>query len=83
MALSCCVVEEDIADAFVEELIRQAKEIKIGPAWEKTSKLGPITYEAHYKEILADIEKGIKEGSKPCFRRPGTVWLKAMKTVIL
>lgn len=63
MALSCCVVEEDIADAFVEELIRQAKEIKIGPAWEKTSKLGPITYEAHYKEILADIEKGIKEGA--------------------
>ena len=58
-----CIRDRDIADAFVEELIRQAKEIKIGPAWEKTSKLGPITYEAHYKEILADIEKGIKEGA--------------------
>lgn len=63
MALSCCVVEEKIADAFVEELVRQAKNLTIGPAWDKESKLGPITYEAHYQEILRDIDKGIKEGA--------------------
>ncbi len=64
MALSCCVVEEKIADEFVTELVRQAKTLKIGPAWEKDSRMGPVTYEAHYKEIISDIEKGVKEGAK-------------------
>ena len=64
MALSACVVEESIADAFVAELKKQAMKIKVGPAWDKTSKLGPITYEKHYKEVLADIDKGVAEGAE-------------------
>lgn len=64
MALSCCVVEESIADKFVAELVKQAKGLKIGPAYDKTSKLGPITYEKHYKEVLADIDKGVAEGAE-------------------
>ncbi len=64
MALSACVVEESIADEFVAELVKQASQIKVGPAYDKTSKLGPITYEKHYHEVLDDIEKGIKEGAK-------------------
>ncbi len=63
MALSCCVVEESIADEFMEELVRQAKEIKIGPAYDKTSRLGPITYQKHYEEVIGDINKGIAEGA--------------------
>lgn len=64
MALSCCVVEESIADEFVEELVRQAKQIKIGPAYDKTSTLGPITYEKHYREVVVDIDKGVREGAE-------------------
>ena len=64
MALSCCVVEESIADAFVAELKKQASAIKVGPAVDKTSKLGPITYEKHYHEVLADIDKGVAEGAE-------------------
>ena len=64
MALSCCVVEEAIADKFVEELKKQAQQIKVGPSWDKSSKLGPITYEKHYKEVLADIDKGVAEGAE-------------------
>lgn len=64
MALSCCVVEEAIADKFVAELKKQAQQIKVGPSWDKTSKLGPITYEKHYKEVLADIDKGVAEGAE-------------------
>ncbi len=63
MALSCCVVEEAIADEFVAELKKQASQIKVGPAVDKTSKLGPITYKKHYDEVIADIEKGIREGA--------------------
>ncbi|MCH5190160.1 MAG: CoA-acylating methylmalonate-semialdehyde dehydrogenase [Oscillospiraceae bacterium] len=64
MALSCCVVEEAIADKFVAELKKQASKIKVGPSWDKSSKLGPITYEKHYKEVIADIDKGVAEGAE-------------------
>lgn len=63
MALSCCVVEEEIADEFVAELKKQASAIKVGPAVDKTSKLGPITYKKHYDEVIADIDKGVREGA--------------------
>ncbi|MBE6791296.1 MAG: CoA-acylating methylmalonate-semialdehyde dehydrogenase [Clostridia bacterium] len=63
MALSCCVVEEAIADEFVAELKKQASLIKVGPAVDKTSKLGPITYKKHYDEVIADIDKGVREGA--------------------
>ncbi len=64
MALSCCVVEESIADKFVAELVKQAKDIKVGPGYDKASKLGPITYKKHYDEVIADIDKGVKEGAE-------------------
>lgn len=64
MALSCCVVEESIADEFVAELKKQASQIKVGPAVDKTSKLGPITYKKHYDEVIADIDKGVREGAE-------------------
>lgn len=64
MALSACCVEESIADEFVEQVKKLAMDIKIGPAYDKSSKLGPITYESHYKEVLAAIDKGVAEGAK-------------------
>ncbi len=63
MALSCCVVQESIADKFVAELKKQASQIKLGKSIDKTSKLGPVTYKKHYDEVIADIEKGVKEGA--------------------
>lgn len=63
MALSACVVQESIADEFVAELVKQASQIKVGKSVDKTSKLGPVTYKKHYDEVIADIEKGIKEGA--------------------
>ncbi len=63
MALSCCVVQESIADKFVAELAKQAKNIKIGRSTDKSSKLGPITYKKHYDEVVADIQKGVDEGA--------------------
>lgn len=63
MALSVCVVQESIADEFVAELKKQAEKIKCGPSWDKNSNLGPITYEKHYKEVIADIDKGVAQGA--------------------
>lgn len=63
MALACCVVQESIADKFVAELKAQAQKVNCGPAWDKSTRLGPITYKKHYDEVVADIQKGVDEGA--------------------
>lgn len=64
MALPVVCVQESIADKFVAELVAQAKKIKVGPAWEKDSKLGPITYLKHKQSIEARIQEGVEEGAE-------------------
>lgn len=63
MALPVVVAQEGIADALVEEIVRQAKNIKIGPAYDKTTGLGPVINAAHKKSVLDWIEKGLAEGA--------------------
>ena len=64
MALPTVVVEEEIADALVAELVRLCKEQKVGPAYDKTSNLGPVGSKGHQKFVLDWIEKGIEEGAQ-------------------
>ncbi len=64
MALPVIVVEEEIADQLVAELVRMCKEQKVGPAYDKTSKLGPVGSKSHQKFVLDWIEKGIEEGAE-------------------
>ena len=64
MALPAVVVEEEIADALVAELVRLCKEQKVGPAYDKTSNLGPVGSKGHQKFVLDWIEKGIEEGAQ-------------------
>lgn len=63
MALPVIVVEEEIADNLVAEIIEQAKKIKVGPAYDKTTKLGPVINEDHRSSVLKWIETGLKEGA--------------------
>jgi malonate-semialdehyde dehydrogenase (acetylating)/methylmalonate-semialdehyde dehydrogenase len=63
MALPSIVVEEEIADKLVAELVRLCKAQKIGPAYDKTTNLGPVVTEAHRKSILDWIDKGVEEGA--------------------
>jgi malonate-semialdehyde dehydrogenase (acetylating) / methylmalonate-semialdehyde dehydrogenase len=64
MALPVAVVEEAVADRFVALLAQSMKELKIGPAYEKTSQLGPVVNAEHKQSILNWIQKGIDEGAK-------------------
>jgi len=64
MALPAIVVEEEIADELVAELVRLCKAQKIGPAYDKTSNLGPVGSKSHQKFVLDWIEKGIEEGAE-------------------
>jgi malonate-semialdehyde dehydrogenase (acetylating)/methylmalonate-semialdehyde dehydrogenase len=64
MALPTIVVEESVADQLVAYLVKFIGELKIGPAYEKDSKLGPVINAEHKKSIEAWIQKGIDEGAK-------------------
>jgi malonate-semialdehyde dehydrogenase (acetylating) / methylmalonate-semialdehyde dehydrogenase len=64
MALPVIVAQDSIADKLVNLLVKYASELKIGPAYDKTSQLGPLVTESHRQSVLSWIEKGIQEGAK-------------------
>ena len=63
MALPVVVAENEIADELVKEIVDLASKIKVGPAYDKTTKLGPVYSAEHKKKIISDIENGIKDGA--------------------
>lgn len=64
MALPVVVVEEEIADQVVAELIRQCKQQKVGPAYDKTTNLGPVVTPNHKKSVVDWINIGVAEGAE-------------------
>lgn len=64
MALPVVVAEESIADELVANLVKQAKNLKVGPAYHKESTLGPVVTAKHKESVIKWIEKGINEGAK-------------------
>jgi malonate-semialdehyde dehydrogenase (acetylating) / methylmalonate-semialdehyde dehydrogenase len=64
MALPVVVVQESVADQLVAALIEQIKTLKIGPAYDKSSDLGPVVSEKHRNSVLAWIDKGLEEGAE-------------------
>ncbi len=64
MALSVVCVQESIADRLVEEILKQIKSKKIGPAYDKTTDLGPVVTAGHKKFVTDWIAKGVEEGAQ-------------------
>jgi malonate-semialdehyde dehydrogenase (acetylating)/methylmalonate-semialdehyde dehydrogenase len=64
MALPVVVVEESIADALVDRVATFMKELRIGPAYDKSSQLGPLINEDHRKYVSDWIAKGVEEGAR-------------------
>lgn len=64
MALPVIVAQETIADDLVAGLKELAEKIRIGPAYDKNSELGPLVTEEHKNAVSGWIEKGIKEGAQ-------------------
>ena len=64
MALPVVVVEDAVADKLVDALVRVMKELKVGPAYEKTSQLGPLVNAEHRQSVINWIQKGVEEGAK-------------------
>ncbi|MDF2543683.1 MAG: methylmalonate-semialdehyde dehydrogenase [Herbinix sp.] len=64
MALPVVVVEEEVADQLVASLVELSKKLKIGPAYDKSSTLGPVVNKEHKERVIGWINKGIEEGAK-------------------
>ena len=73
MALPTIVVQETIADELVKSLVAFARERKIGPAYDKTSEIGPLISTGQRKWVLDWIEKGVAEGAELVLDGRGTV----------
>jgi len=64
MALPVVVAEEVIADELVEQLVNMMQGLEIGPAYNKTSQLGPLVNAAHRQSVVNWIQQGVEEGAK-------------------
>ena len=64
MALPVVAVEKSIADRLVEAVVRLAKQINLGPAYDKNTGMGPVVNQGHKDFVLNWIETAIKEGAK-------------------
>jgi malonate-semialdehyde dehydrogenase (acetylating)/methylmalonate-semialdehyde dehydrogenase len=64
MALPVVAAQEGIHDKLVERIAANAKALKVGCAYDKTSQLGPLVNKKHMYRVLGWIEKGIQEGAR-------------------
>lgn len=64
MALPVVVVENAVADDLVARVKKYAEALKLGPAYDKATELGPMINAGHRDFVLGWIEKGIKEGAE-------------------
>jgi len=64
MALPVIVVENAVADELITYLKKFASEVQLGPAYEKSTGMGPVVNEGHMKFVTDWIETGVKEGAE-------------------
>ena len=64
MALPVVVAQESIADELVRLIVEFAKERKVGPAYDKSTGMGPLVTAQHKENVIKWIEKGIEEGAE-------------------
>ncbi len=65
MAVSVAVpVGEKTADALIERLVPRIEALKIGPASDKASEMGPLVTGQHLAKVTGYIDKGVEEGAK-------------------
>lgn len=65
MAISVAVpVGDKTADALIERMMPKIQSLKIGPATDRQSEMGPLVTRDHYNKVKAYIDSGVAEGAK-------------------
>jgi betaine-aldehyde dehydrogenase len=57
------IVEESIADEFVDRLVERAQTIRLGGPFDDKAETGPLTSAAHRDKVEAYVARGIAEGA--------------------
>jgi len=57
------IVEASIHDAFVEELVSRAREIRLGGPFDEKAQTGALISQGHLDKVAAYVEAGIAEGA--------------------
>jgi len=57
------IVEESIADEFVDRLVERAQAIRLGGPFDDKAETGPLTSAAHRDKVEAYVARGIAEGA--------------------
>ncbi|MEM8570389.1 MAG: CoA-acylating methylmalonate-semialdehyde dehydrogenase [Pseudomonadota bacterium] len=65
MAISVAVpVTDAVGDALVERLIQKIEALKVGPASDRSSEMGPVVTKAAQEKIFGLIDRGALEGAE-------------------
>jgi malonate-semialdehyde dehydrogenase (acetylating)/methylmalonate-semialdehyde dehydrogenase len=64
MALPTIVVENAVADELIGYLKKFAGELPLGPAYEKSTGMGPVVNQGHMEFVLNWIQTGVDEGAE-------------------
>ena len=65
----CCdatrwLIHKSIYKPFVDECVKQMKNVKVGYQMDGETQMGPVVNEKQRKRVLGYLEKGVKEGAK-------------------
>lgn len=63
-AVSRVIVLEALAAELTEALVAELAAIKVGPAWDPTSKMGPLVTDAHRASVLRNVAAGLDQGAR-------------------
>lgn len=64
LAGSRILVENSIADEFIEKFIARTKKIKVGDPMDTATEIGPVCYRAHMDRVLSFVDIAKKDGGE-------------------
>ena len=57
------LVEDSLHDRFVDEVVRRARDIRLGGPFDERARTGPLISAAHRAEVEAYVARGLAEGA--------------------
>ncbi len=63
-AISRVIVLQSLADEVGEALVAELAAIKVGPAWDPASKMGPLVTDPHRASVLRNVAAGLDQGAR-------------------
>jgi len=66
-AVSRVIVVQRLAAELTEALIAELAAIKVGPAWDPASTMGPLVTGQHRASVLRNVASGLDQGARICF----------------